>query len=729
MNQNLSPAPAAPEFSVDRRSFLRLTALAGGGFMLGFYFKSAGSLLAADAPGAAAAEFAPSSWIRIAANGAVTLYSSRPEIGQGIKTSLPMVLAEELDVDWKSVTVVSEPLDSSGTLDGAGGSTSVPTSYAKLRQLGATARAVLVEAAAQTWGVPAASCTTMNGAVFDATDNKKMLTYGELVAKAATLPVPAKAPLKDPKDFKLLGTRVPNVDNAAIATGQRLFGLDVKQPGMLYAVLEKCPVFGGSVTGANLDEVKALPGVKDVFLVNERAVNGVAIVATSTWAAFSARKQLKLQLNEGAGADHSWASFSDQARALGAKAVDADGEIFNGAAKVLEGAYSFPYISHTNLEPQNCTVHFKGDHAEVWAPTQSPQAVRSAAASALGLNGNQITLHVTRSGGGFGRRLSADYASDAAAIAKHFDVPVKLTWSREDDLHHDLYRPAGFNFLKGGIDAAGKIVAWRNFTVGFSANAGGGGGRRGGGGGGEFPGGFVPATGYQARSGAVTSLVPTGAWRAPGDCTAAWVVQSFIDELAHASGRDLVEFKLDLLATKLGNSNWNNERMIGCVKLAAEKAGWGKKLPRGQGMGIAFHFCHQGYAAHVAEVTVSPAGDLKVNRVVAAIDVGSQILNLSSAENQVEGAITDGLSAGGYQSLNLEKGRIVENNLADYPMLRIADAPEKIEVHFLKTAYDPTGLGEPAFPPLAPAVCNAIFAATGKRIRALPFSATDLKWS
>jgi len=409
------------------------------------------------------------------------------------------------------------------------------------------------------------------------------------------------------------------------------------------------------------------------------------------------------------------------------KVIRQDGDIdkaFASASKVVEAAYSYPFISHANLEPQNCTAHVTGDRAEIWAPTQNPSAGAGIIASTLGIPKENIIFHILRSGGGFGRRLSADFVIEAAAIAQKAGVPVKLTWSREDDLRHDHYRPGGFHFLKGAVDFAGKISAWRNHSVFF--------------GGGlspdEFPNRFVPN--LLGLSSTIENGVPMGPWRAPGSCVFAFVYQSFIDELAHAAGRDPLAVRLELLGDKdevpgTGERGqpYNAARMKGVVKLVAEKAGWGKKLPRGQGQGLAFHFSHRGYIAQVAEVTVSPAGDLKVDRVVCAADVGSQIVNLSGAENQVQGSIVDGLSAAWRQELNIERGRIVEGNFAEYQLLRSTDAPRKIEIHFLKSDNPPTGLGEPVLPPLAPAVANAIFAATGKRIRQLPFSKTDLSWS
>ena len=722
-----------PSPGVDRRSFLKLSALAGGGLVLGFYLKSAGRMLGAEIgqPTAATAdEFAPNAFIRIAPDGRVTLVAHKPEVGQGIRTSLPMIIAEELDADWKSVRIVAGDLDSAygpGS-QSAGGSTSTPTSYTNMRKLGATARAMLVEAAAQTWNVPASECTTADGAVAHAASGRTA-AYGTLVAKAATVAVPASTDvhLKDPKDFRILGTRIGGYQNPELVTGKPLFGIDQKRPGMLYAVYEKCPVFGGKVVQANLDEIKALPGVKDAFVLEGTSnltglMPGVAIVADSTWSAFSARKQLKVTWDEGATASQSWADYTRQAHEIGRQTAAEDGDAFAGAAKVLEATYSHPFISHTNLEPQNCTAHVQGDRVEVWAPTQNPGAGLAQISRVLGFRQDNITVHIIRAGGGFGRRLSYDYMLEAVAIAQKVPAPVKLTWNRTDDLQHDHYRPGGFYYLKAGLDAAGKISVWRGQTVGFSNEA----GRRGGGNTRDFPAGFIPS--FIPRQTSIECGIPMGPWRAPNNNTYAWVIQSFIDELAHAAGRDPLEFQLALLGSK-ESGNYRNDRMIAAVKVAAEKIGWGRKMPKGQGQGLAFHFSHQGYIAEAAEVTVSREGKLTVDRVVAACDVGSQIVNLSGAENQVQGSIVDGLGAAWFQELNIEKGRVVQANFNEYPMVRMPNAPTKIEVHFVRSNNPPTGLGEPCLPPLAPAVANAIFAATGKRLREFPFSHADLSWS
>ena len=739
-------APAAP--ALDRRGFLKLSALAGGGLVLGFYLGSARRALGADIVKAGDklpdGLFAPNAFIRIAPDGAVTIFAARPEIGQGIKTSLPTVVAEELEVDWHNVTVRQAPFDTAAFGEQtAGGSTSTPASYLTMRRVGATARTMLVEAAAQTWGVPAGECYAENGTVLHRPSGKK-LTYGELTAKAATLPVPDEksVALKDPKDFKLIGTRIGGVDNPKIVTGQPLFGIDQKVPGMLHAVYQKCPVFGGKVVRANLDEVKALPGVRDAFVIAgtddlHGLMPGIAIVADSTWSAFSARKKLVVTWAEGPHANDSWDSFAAQARTLapkrGEKTLRDDGDVeaaLAGAAKTIEADYVYRFVSHATLEPQNCTAFVQGDRAEIWAPTQRPSGGQKLVAQTLGLSAENITIHMTRIGGGFGRRLSNDYMVEAAAISQKTGQPVKLTWTREDDLQHDHYRSGGFHFLKGGVDAQGKVCAWRDHHVGFgnssdkigsslSPD--------------EFPGRFLPN--FRSEQSVLVSNVPMGPMRSPGNNVFAWVIQSFIDELAHAAGRDPLDVRLDLLGdrelvpgTGPRGQTYDVTRMKGVLKSVAEKARWGRKLPRGQGQGLAFHFSHSGYFAEIAEVTVDRDGTLRINKVIVAVDVGSPIVNPSGAENQVQGAVIDGLSTALALELNIDHGRITQSNYHEYPLLRLPAAPP-VEVHFLQTDYPPTGLGEPALPPLAPAVCNAIFAAIGRRVRTLPISRTDLKWS
>jgi isoquinoline 1-oxidoreductase beta subunit len=743
-----------------RRRFLRRSIAAGGGLALGI-FGTADAIekITAQQPqqNSGSKEFKPNAFIRIAPDGRVTIISKQPEIGQGIKTSLPMVIAEELAVRWQDVHIVQGDLNPAYGSQTAGGSTSTPNNYEEFHRLGATARTMLLQAAAQTWGVPLGECGASDGAVLHRASGRR-LGYGALVARAAALPVPDPKLVvrKDPATYTLLGTRIGGVDNAAIVSGKPLFGIDVKLPGMLYAVYEKCPVLGGKAVSANLDAIKALPGVHDAFIVDRVGddprglMSGVAIVASSTWTAFSARKQLKVVWDEGSGAGHSWQGFVAEAQALaqqpGQKVLRKDGDpaaAFAKAAKTVEAAYSYPFISHASIEPQNCTAWYKpaDGSLELWAPTQNPQSGQDLVASALGLAKEKITLHMTRSGGGFGRRLSADYIAEAAAIARRVPAPVKLTWSREDDMRHDHFRAGGFHFLRAGLDANGRVSAWRNHFVTFAnridkngasiLQPGSGASLSGD----EFPGRWVENCLLEQT--ALECAIPMGPMRAPGSNVFAWVFQSFIDELAHATGRDPLAFRLELLGNKdivpgsgEHGTPYNVGRMKHVLQQVAEKSDWGKRnFPRGQGQGIACYFSHRGYIAQVAEVSVSPKGELTVERVVVVSDIGAQIVNLSGAENQVQGSVIDGLSTLKFAELDIQHGSIVQSNFHQYPLLRMPDTPAKIEVHFLKTDFPVTGLGEPALPPLAPAVCNAIFAATGKRVRQLPLSRSDLSWS
>ena len=750
-----------------RRRFLGRGAGAGAALLLGVRPDGAIAALpaaparSASAAASTAAEFVPNVFIRIGTDGRVTLVSKQPEIGQGIKTSLPMVLAEALEVDWQTVHVVQGDLNPVYGPQGAGGSTSTPNNYDNFLRLGATARTMLVQAAARAWKVPAAECHAELGAVTHGASGRT-LAYGALVRTAAALPVPEAKDvvLKDPATYRLLGTRVGGVDNGLVVSGQPLFGIDTRLPGMLYATYVKCPVPGGRPVEANLAAVKAMPGVKDAFMV-EGTENlnglrpGIAIVADSTWNAFRARKKLAVTWDEGDGARHSWAGFVAQAQAARAKSgtsiMREDGDVdaaLAGAARTVEAEYSYPFISHASMEPQNCTAWYKPADGtlELWAPTQNPGAGQALVSTTFGIAKDKILLHITRSGGGFGRRLSSDFIVEAAAIAQKVKAPVKLTWTREDDLQQDHFRAGGFHFLRGGVDAQGKVVAWHDHFVTFAnrvekkesdggtasvlqpgsgANLSGD----------EFPARWVANCLVEQTP--LECRIPMGPWRAPGSNVFAWVFHSFIDELAHAAGRDPVAFRLDLLGdhdmmagTGERGVPYNVARMRGVLTAVANKSGWGKRtFPRGQGAGVAFHFSHRGYVAEVAEVTVSKDGRLRVDRVVVVADIGAQVVNLSGAENQAQGSVIDGLSTLMYPALDVDKGRIVQSNFHDYPLLRMPDTPTKIETHFLKTDYPVTGLGEPVLPPLAPAVCNAIFAATGKRVRELPLAKADLSWS
>ncbi len=730
-----------------RREFLRAGAIAGGGLLLASYLEplSAAGTRLPSAPSDATLN----AFIRITPDGIVTIVSKNPEIGQGIKTALPMLVAEELDVDWKNVRVEQAPLDTVRyTQQFAGGSTAMPNNWLPMRRVGAAGRAMLVAAAAAQWKVPVSECDTTAGVVHHRASGRS-IAYGDLATAAASIPAPdlESVPLKEPKQFRIVGTRVVGVDNHAIVTGTPMYGIDVVVPGMRYATFAKSPVFGGAVASANLDEVKRQPGVRHAFVVEggtalNGLLGGVAIVADSWWLAQKARRALKVQWKEGATASQSSAGFAAQAATLATRppqrSLTSDGDVdvaLAGASKVVRANYAYPFIAHAPLEPQNCTAHFANGTLEIWAPTQTPQSGRALVAKTLGLKEDDITIHITRSGGGFGRRLNNDYMVEAAWIARETGVPVKLLWSREDDIQHDFYRPAGFHHFTGGVDANGELVAWRNHFVSFGE-------------GGnfapsssispaEFPARFVPN--YALDASVMPIGVPTGALRAPGSNGIAFAAQSFIDELAHAAGRDPVRFRLDLLAAEQPAPApaadgrrpplFDGARMRAVLEEVAKRSGWGTTpLPRGTGMGVAFHFSHRGYFAEVVRANVTRAGKLTVEQIWAVGDVGSEIVNPGNAENQSQGAVLDGLAQALGQEITIENGRTRQSNFHDYLLLRHTQAPP-VDIHFVKSDNAPTGLGEPALPPVIPALCNAIFAATGKRIRSLPLSKQDLKWA
>jgi isoquinoline 1-oxidoreductase subunit beta len=733
---------------VSRRSFLHVSALSSGGMMLGMY---------AGAPKALAQSrqqppFEPKAFIKIASDGTVTLVSRNPEIGQGIKTMLPMLIAEELEVDWKKVKVEQAGLDAKYGLQSTGGSRAASNNWIPMRQVGAAGREMLIAAAAKKWGVPESECYASNGRVYHRSTDRS-LGYGELAATAAAMPVPdlKSLKLKPAIDYKIIGQSTPGVDIPDITSGKPIFGIDFTLPGMLFAVYQKCPVFGGKVVSANLDEVKKLPGVRHAFIA-EGTVKvgpviegdpglepGIAIVADTWWQANSARKKLNVKWDEGPAADQSTDEFARRAQELSKQAPERtlkkDGNVddaLKGAAKVVDAEYSYPFISHAPLEPRNCSAQFKEGKLEIWSTNQQPGRGQALVAKTLGIPESDITVNLLRAGGSFGRGLYNDYMVEVSWIAKTVGVPVKLLWTREDDMAHDYYRPGGFHFLKGGVDASGRLVAWNNHFVSygegdkFSASAqiqpa-------------EFPAGFVPN--FAMHASVMPLRLKTGALRAPGANSQCFVMQSFIDELAHAAGKDPMQFRLELLGSQAPAAPAEREhpaydaaRMRGVVQLVAEKSGWGKRnLPKGTAMGIAFHYSFQGYFAHVAEVEASSGKTIRVNKLWACGDVGSQIINPSGAEAQVQGAIVDGLSELMNQEITLERGRVVQTNYHQHTLLRMSQAPQ-IEVHFLKTDHPPTGLGEPALPPVIPAVCNAIFAATGQRIRALPIGKSGFKWA
>jgi isoquinoline 1-oxidoreductase beta subunit len=653
-------------------------------------------------------------WVHIAPDDTVTLFIHKAEMGQGTVTSLAMLLAEELECDWKRIRTEFPGIDREyGPNQGVVGSQSIRSSYTPLRRAGATAREMLLQAAAQRWGVDRSACRAENGAVVNTASNAR-LTYGALAEAAAKVPPPANVPLKDPAQFAVIGKPHKRLDTPAKTNGRATFGIDMRLPGMLYAVAERCPVFGGKVASFDATAAKAVPGVKHVVQIS----SGVAVVADNTWSANQGRKALQIQWNEGphaglnsAGIRKDFADRAQQPGVVARKEGDAPGAIA-AAAKRIDSVYEVPYLAHAPMEPLNCTADVRPDRCAVWASTQGPSAAMQAAVGITGLKPDAVQVHTLYMGGGFGRRARNDYVGEAVEVSKAVGAPVQLTWMREDDMQQDWYRPASYTRFSAGLDAEGWPVAVTGRIVcppfggirdGLSRTA---------------------VEGVADMAYAIPNVlvdyhaldpgIPVSYWRSVGYSQNTFFLESFIDEIAAAGGKDPVELRRRLIA--------KNPRLLAALELAAEKAGWGKPLPKGRGRGVAFSDNVGSFTVQIAEVSVEK-GKLRVHRVVCAVDCG-QVVNPAGVEQQVQSGIAFGLTAALKGAITIDRGRVQQGNFHQYDMLRIDEMPQ-VEVHIVPSHATPGGMGEASTPAIAPAVANAIFAATGKRIRKLPIRAED----
>jgi isoquinoline 1-oxidoreductase beta subunit len=732
---------------VSRREFLKTTAAGGAALVIGFYF-----------PWDAAAQQPPErkppnpfdAYIQVDSKGEVTLICAKSEMGQGVFTALPMILAEELDVDWKSVRVEQAPtLPAMYPSLGTGGSSSVRGQFLPLRQAAAAAREMLISAAAARWGVAREECSAAAGAVLHKLTSRR-LAYGELVEAAAKLPLPDfdKVPLKKPEEFKIIGQSIPRTDTPSKVNGTAVYGIDVRVPGMLYAVIARCPTFGGKPRSFNAEKTRAVPSVRHVIEIpavgpGAFSAGGVAVVADNTWAAMEGRDALEIEWDRGPHASESTASLWEQFRELAAKpgkVVRNDGDAeaaLAGAAKKIEATYELPFLAHATMEPMNCTADVRADRAEVWAPTQFPDWNLRAVAQATGVPAQNVVVHTTMMGGGFGRRAQADFAVEAAQVSQAVGAPVMVVWTRDDDLQHCFYRPASYHRLAAALDARGNPTAWFHRMVSTSIAAmwpffGGPGKEEASevSGASDWP---YAIPNFRMEYAPAKSGVPVAWWRSVEHSITGFITDGFMDEVAHAAGRDPFEFRRALLGEPRKVVNpvdpdgppLDTARYRRVLELASEKAGWGTPLAKGRGRGIACQYSFQSYVAQVAEVSVGAQGEVRVRRVVCAVDCG-RVVNPDIVKAQMESGIVYGLSAALKGEITIKDGGVEQGNFNDYDVLRMDEMP-RVEVHLVPSDAAPTGVGEPGVPPIAAAVANAVFAATGKRIRRLPIRPADLK--
>jgi isoquinoline 1-oxidoreductase beta subunit len=684
----------------ERRQFLKLTVAAGGGLLIGFHLPSLAA--SADSYHLGGNHFSPNSWIHLAPDNTVTLMVATSELGQGAMTAIPMLLADELEADWTKVKVAPAPVNPDfnnpiSHRQSTGGSTAVRGYWQTLPRVGAATRELLIAAAARTWGVAAHECHARNSEIIHAKSGRR-LPYGALLAVASKLTPPLDVRLKNPKDYRLIGKPVARLDTPAKVNGSAVFGCDVRLPGMLTAVVARCPEFGGNPWSHDANAARAVPGVRKVVEID----SGIAVVAESFWSAQRGRAALAAKWHAGPLARLDSAMIEAQLRAAVRRHGTAernDGDIDRALAdnaRIVEALYETPYLAHACMEPMNCTAHVRKDGCDIWAPTQAQTNARTAAARASGLPESAVQVHTTFAGGGFGRRLQQDFVIEAVHLSKAVGAPVQVLWTREDDMQHDFYRPANCTQLRAALDARGLPRGWFQRIAGPRA---------------ALRGVTIPYAIDNVRVETVDEDpgVPTGAWRSVGASQNGFTVESFIDELAHAAGQDPLAYRLALLK--------NAPRHRAALELAADKAGWGKKLPAGRGRGLAVYESFAGWVAHAVEVSVA-RGAIRVHRVVSAVDCGLAV-NPAGVRAQTESAITFALTAALKGEITIRDGRVMQGNFDDQPLLRIDEMP-MVEVHLVPSREPPGGVGEPGVPPLAPAVANAVFAATGQRLRRLP---------